>query len=531
MSRSLKQVKASPQADRYIPQSASKRAYRASPSLKKFNTLQSPPELSFNRSPSPERLSSPEFLNGEGRYGPMANDDSNSLVDTSNELTPATAEQNGDDYAKIKLHRAVIATSLGFHREDNRVYNFSSNGLAVPPSTKERPVTNRVPSRRAAKRAKSHMPFRVLDAPCLRNDFYSNLISWSARSGNVLVALGCSVYLWVEEKGALPILMHSYLHNQHDVVTCVSFDKMSSKFLIGTKRGLVILFDEEECLKKFESNHSVPPGGHSKYSYRTLVPKSVTCIEWFGGRTGDVEINRRLLVGEDNGDVSLVEINTVTNTMLLKMKFSAHGQQVCGLSINYNNKLIAVGGNDNACTIWDISDIHEPSLKNIFPHSAAVKAVAFCPWSKSLLATGGGSKDRTIKFWHVGTGTLINEIRAKAQVTSLIWSPRYKQIAATFGFSNVRDPVLLKLYSYPQLEKILEVKSPTPLRALSSSLSPTGSSICVATTDETLRFYKLWDEKEDVIRDIQEEGVFGSILIEHLEGINYFAVSKNRVLR
>ena len=41
----------------------------------------------------------------------------------------------------------------------------------------------------------SKTPFKVLDAPNLQDDFYLNLIDWSA--SNVLaVALGSSVYMW-----------------------------------------------------------------------------------------------------------------------------------------------------------------------------------------------------------------------------------------------------------------------------------------------------------------------------------------------
>ena len=38
-------------------------------------------------------------------------------------------------------------------------------------------------------------PFKVLDAPCLQDDFYLNLVDWSAQ--NVLaVGLGSCIYLW-----------------------------------------------------------------------------------------------------------------------------------------------------------------------------------------------------------------------------------------------------------------------------------------------------------------------------------------------
>lgn len=190
-----------------------------------------------------------------------------------------------------------------------------------------------------------------------------------------------------------------------------------------------------------------------------------------------------------------------------------------GVSINEKLQLLAVGGNDNSCTLWDINILKDPRIRYVFPHSAAVKAVAFCPWSKSLLATGGGSKDRSIKFWHVNTGTLVNQIQTKGQVTSLIWSKRYKQLIATFGFGDTEEPTLLTMYDFPSLKPLLKVTSPVPIRALSAVSCPSESSICVAVNDETIRFYKLWDENEDIICEADEEGLYGSRLIEYAEGI------------
>ena len=161
----------------------------------------------------------------------------------------------------------------------------------------------------------------------------------------------------------------------------------------------------------------------------------------------------------------------------------------------------------------------KPIKKFVLPHKAAVKAIAFCPWSKSLLATGGGSKDRCIKFWHTSTGTLLDEIYTSGQVTSLIWSLRHKQIVATFGFGDSKNPVLITLYSYPKLSKLLEVRSPNPLRVLSAVISPSSMAICVATNDETIRFYELWNDKEEIINEIQESGIYGSNIIEYMEGI------------
>ena len=57
-----------------------------------------------------------------------------------------------------------------------------------------------------------------------------------------------------------------------------------------------------------------------------------------------------------------------------------------------------------------------------------LQALAWCPWRPSLLASGGGTADRHIRFWNVNTGTCENIIDAKSQVLFLtqIFSSRQK---------------------------------------------------------------------------------------------------------
>lgn len=81
------------------------------------------------------------------------------------------------------------------------------------------------------------------------------------------------------------------------------------------------------------------------------------------------------------------------------------------------------------------------------------------------MVTGDGTKDKVIKIWYTGTGTLINQIKTENQIISLIWSQYYKQIVATFGFGNVNKPLLLTLYTYPTLEPTIQVQIPQPFKS------------------------------------------------------------------
>lgn len=135
------------------------------------------------------------------------------------------------------------------------------------------------------------------------------------------------------------------------------------------------------------------------------------------------------------------------------------------------------------------------------------------------MATGGGSKDRCIRFWHSHSGTLLKEMETPGQITSLVWSTRKRQIMATFGFSDLDNPMLITTYSYPALESLVEVKASNSLRVLSSATSPDFSSVCVATNDETVRFYELWNSKDSTIIEAQTPGILESNIIESEEGI------------
>jgi cell division cycle protein 20 (cofactor of APC complex) len=104
----------------------------------------------------------------------------------------------------------------------------------------------------------------------------------------------------------------------------------------------------------------------------------------------------------------------------------AHEQEICGLKWSPTGQQLASGGNDNLVHIWDAAagaggSIHGPSpyLHRFDDHQAAVKALAWCPFQSNLLASGGGTADRCIKFWNTHTGACVNSIDTKSQVQIL----------------------------------------------------------------------------------------------------------------
>lgn len=88
---------------------------------------------------------------------------------------------------------------------------------------------------------------------------------------------------------------------------------------------------------------------------------------------------------------------------------SAHSGEVCGLKWSLDGKYLASGGNDNMLHIWPAvggqNHSHPRPIYSMNQHQAAVKALAWCPWSNHILASGGGTADRSIRFWNCNIGT------------------------------------------------------------------------------------------------------------------------------
>jgi WD40 repeat protein len=97
-----------------------------------------------------------------------------------------------------------------------------------------------------------------------------------------------------------------------------------------------------------------------------------------------------------------------------------HEQEVCGLKWSPSGQQLASGGNDNLLHLWDAAAASSqgptPYLHRLDDHQAAVKALAWCPFQSNLLASGGGTADRCIKFWNTHTGSCVNSIDTNSQV-------------------------------------------------------------------------------------------------------------------
>lgn len=161
---------------------------------------------------------------------------------------------------------------------------------------------------------------------------------------------------------------------------------------------------------------------------------------------------------------------------------------MCGLKWSFDNSLLASGGNDNKLFLWSARSA--APISKFSSHCAAVKALAWSPHNHGVLASGGGSADKTIKFWNTLDGSLLDSIDTGSQVCNLMFSKNTKEIVSTHGYSNNE----ITIWKYPSLQKTATLTGHSS-RVLFLAMSPSGETIVTGAGDETLRFWNAFPSK------------------------------------
>ncbi|KAI1260811.1 WD40 repeat-like protein [Xylariaceae sp. FL1019] len=404
-------------------------------------------------------------------------------------------------------------------------------------------------------------PFKVLDAPGLRDDFYCSIMAYSSTCSTLAVGLGNLLYGWSESGGV------SLLHDGRDGpkndawLTSVAFSSERgdrSILAFGRSSGTLTLMSlSEGLMPRFNIMHE----------------PAVACLSWrpvLGRRPSSNPQNPGVMV--DMEDLLEVARHNWRGEMTKLVRIKVHTQQVCGLAWSATGSHFATGGNDNLCCLFQVnkifrderneskvvgaiptiaapdfspsppvspcttipsspssmSDVYDwPYLRQTIPrntdrflplgsekhqwrHTAAVKAIAFCPWREGLIATGGGSNDKCIHFYHTTSGATLATISVAAQVTSLIWSKTRREIAATFRYAQPDHPYRIAVFGWPDCRQVAAIPWEGEHRALYAIAYPGGPSdtyrtrerrksrtaaegcIVVASSDESVKFHEIW---------------------------------------
>ncbi|CAI0476130.1 unnamed protein product [Linum tenue] len=306
-------------------------------------------------------------------------------------------------------------------------------------------------------------PERILDAPDIVDDFYLNLLDWGS-SNVVAISLASTVYLWDASCGSHSELVT--IDEEHGPVTSVKWAPDGRHLAIGLNNSEVQLWDAA-------SNKQLRTlrGGHR-------------C------RVGSLAWNDHILT--TGGMDSLIINNDVRIRDHIVGTYRGHSQEVCGLKWSASGQRLASGGNDDLIHIWDrrssMAATHQ-WLHRMEEHTAAVRALAWCPFQANLLASGGGGGDMSIKFWNTITGARLNSVDTGSQVCGLLWNKNERELLSSHGLTGNQ----LTLWKYPSMVRTAELTGHTS-RALFLAPSPDGCTVASASGDETLRFWNVFGD-------------------------------------
>jgi cell division cycle 20-like protein 1 (cofactor of APC complex) len=299
-------------------------------------------------------------------------------------------------------------------------------------------------------------PFKVLDAPALADDFYLNLVDWSAQ--NVLaVGLGSCVYLWSACTSKVTRLVD---FGDAGAVCSVAWSQRGSYLSVGTDRGDVQVWDPARCKRV----RSMP--GHKQ---------RVGCMAWN---------HHTLATGSRDRAVLLRDVRSPEPHV---GRLGAHRSEVCGLKWSPDDRELASGGNDNQLLVWAPPAGGGAPLHRFTAHQAAIKALAWSPHQHGLLASGGGTADRCVRFWNTSTGQALSCVDTGSQVCNLSWSKNVNEMVSTHGYSQNQ----IVVWRYPSMHKLATLTGHT-MRVLYLAVSPDGQTIVTGAGDETLRFWNVF---------------------------------------
>lgn len=308
------------------------------------------------------------------------------------------------------------------------------------------------------------VPYKVLDAPSLRDDFYLSLVDWGAK-GLLAVGLGDDVFLWNSKTAAVTRLMEI-----RDGVAAVSWSESGALLAVSSSNGEVQVWDAE---------------AGKQVSRHQLARDRVSTLAW---------ANSVLAAGSRNNSISLLDVSMRRTAFSLPQ---AHSSEVCGLRFSPDRATLASGGNDNKVRLWSLAgamrDVDAFPRRKTLPlytlqgHTSAVRALDWSPHRRGLLASGGGSMDKCIRFWDTLSGVCVGCVDTKCQVCNVRWSLSREELVSSHGYSH-NDVVV---WRYPSMSRIATLQG-HKTRVLFLTMDPSGENVVTGAGDETLRFWRVF---------------------------------------
>ncbi|CAH6779226.1 Fzr1 [Phodopus roborovskii] len=281
-----------------------------------------------------------------------------------------------------------------------------------------------------------------------------------------------------EHKGLFTVTRLCDLSVEGDSVTSVGWSERGNLVAVGTHKGFVQIWD-------------------------AAAGKKLSVLEGHTARVGALAWNADQL-SSGSRDRMILQRDIRTPPLQSERRLQGHRQEVCGLKWSTDHQLLASGGNDNKLLVWNHSTVSP--VQQYTEHLAAVKAIAWSPHQHGLLASGGGTADRCIRFWNTLTGQPLQCIDTGSQVCNLAWSKHANELVSTHGYSQNQ----ILVWKYPSLTQVAKLTGHS-YRVLYLAMSPDGEAIVTGAGDETLRFWNVFSKTRSTKESVSVLNLFTRI--------------------
>lgn len=312
---------------------------------------------------------------------------------------------------------------------------------------------------------------KILDAPGLHDDFYSQPLSWSS-SNWLAVALDADVWAYDCSAGsraephrcnAEARKLIGWQLDRDEVAPSVvavqwSSDGRQLACATGGRRGslaLIELATKQTCFSFAKSKFS-----------------SFQSLSWS---------HEALACGGDQGEVSLLD----TRQGKAVNSFRSSNCRISGVHWSPSCKLLAVGSNDDSVKVWD-SRKTDRALHNFLHSNSAVKALAWA--SDASLFTGGGKTDGCVRKYSCHRGDLLATGVARAQITSLSYNSELRELVSTHRLGGGA------IAKWSAADASLVRAWPQPGQIVGAALSPCGRQLAAASALELVSLWQVWPE-------------------------------------
>uniref|UniRef100_A0A3Q1ISF7 Fizzy-related protein homolog n=1 Tax=Anabas testudineus TaxID=64144 RepID=A0A3Q1ISF7_ANATE len=263
-----------------------------------------------------------------------------------------------------------------------------------------------------------------------------------------------------------------------DSVTSVGWSERGNLVAVGTHKGYVQIWD-------------------------AAAGKKLSVLEGHTARVGALAWNADQL-SSGSRDRVILQRDIRAPPLQSERRLQGHRQEVCGLKWSTDHQLLASGGNDNKLLVWNHSSVLP--VQQYTEHLAAVKAIAWSPHQHGLLASGGGTADRCIRFWNTLTGQPLQCTDTGSQVCNLAWSKHTNELVSTHGYSQNQ----ILVWKYPSLTQVAKLTGHS-YRVLYLAMSPDGEAIVTGAGDETLRFWNVFSKMRSTKESVSVLNLFTRI--------------------